>query len=125
MEVSDLDYETFTKFNPGFRRSVTPPNKKSNILLPIKSADTFKMFITQENPDNWLPFSEYQIKPGDTLSEIALDKDSSIESIRDINNLSGDILTNRSIIKVPHNRGTPLTSKRLMSTHKWCLMRFI
>ena len=28
VEVSDLDYETFTKFNPGFRRSVTPPNKK-------------------------------------------------------------------------------------------------
>lgn len=116
VEVSDLDYETFTKFNPGFRRSVTPPNKKSNILLPIKSADTFKMFITQENPDNWLPFSEYQIKPGDTLSEIALDKDSSIKSIRDINNLSGDILRIGSIIKVPHNRGTPLTSKRLMST---------
>ena len=60
IETAGIQYNTFTKFNPGYRRSVTPPNRTSNILLPAHAAKIFKEFISHEDTNNWLPFSEYQ-----------------------------------------------------------------
>ena len=112
VKVSGIEYKTFTKFNPGYRRSITPPEDTSNILIPIESASQFTQFINNENPENWLPFSEYEIKFGDTLSEIALDHDSSVDLIKTINDLNTDLLRVGQILKVPHNRGTPVIHKR-------------
>ena len=116
IETAGIQYNTFTKFNPGYRRSVTPPNRTSNILLPAHAAELFKEFISLEDTNNWLPFSEYQIERGDTLSRIAADHDSSIALIKARNNLQSEILKIGKILQIPHNRGTPITSKRLMST---------
>jgi len=116
VEVSGIDYKTFTKFNPGYRRSITPPDDISNILIPIESASKLTQFINTEDPENWLPFSEYEIKFGDTLSEIALDHDSSVDLIKTINYLNTDLLRVGQILKVPHNRGTPVIHKRSVTT---------
>jgi len=116
VEVSGIDFKTFTKFNPGYRRSITPPDDISNILIPVESASKFNQFINSEDPENWLPFSEYEIKFGDTLSEIALDHDSSVDLIKTINYLNTDLLRVGQILKVPHNRGTPVIHKRSVTT---------
>ena len=116
VEVSGIDYKTFTKFNPGYRRSITPPDDISNILIPIESVSQLTQFINTEDPENWLPFSEYEIKFGDTLSEIALDHDSSVDLIKTINYLNTDLLRVGQILKVPHNRGTPVIHKRSVTT---------
>ena len=116
VEVSGIDYKTFTKFNPGYRRSITSPDDISNILIPIESASKLTQFINTEDPENWLPFSEYEIKFGDTLSGIALDHDSSIDLIKTINYLTTDLLRVGQILKVPHNRGTPVIHKRSVTT---------
>ena len=50
------------------------------------------------------------------MSRIAADHDSSIALIKARNNLQSEILKIGKILQIPHNRGTPITSKRLMST---------
>ena len=44
IETAGIQYN-FTKFNPGYRRSVTPPNQTSNILLPAHAANFLKSLL--------------------------------------------------------------------------------
>ncbi|MAJ80862.1 MAG: lytic murein transglycosylase [Porticoccaceae bacterium] len=100
-EKTDLSSEAFFNLNPAFNRSITPPDGSYNLLIPIKSSEQLKQFISAGNMASWVSMREHLIVTGDTLSEIALSNKISIGWLKNFNNLSSDQIKVGEVIMIP------------------------
>lgn len=111
VKLSEVEPELFTRLNPAYRRSITPPQGKFNLLLPSGSAEPLREFIATTDPREWVPYTEYPVRSGDTLSRIASDFGVPIGWIRQGNQLRNDRLQIGQILMIP-NSGDDLDSLR-------------
>ena len=72
-----------------------------NILLPVGKKISFLRKLEELPKKSWSPLKRYQIKRGDTLSEIAAEYDISVESLMSLNGLTGHIIQINQVIKIP------------------------
>jgi membrane-bound lytic murein transglycosylase D len=72
-----------------------------NILLPIGKKNSFLRKLEELPKKSWSPIKRYQIKRGDTLSEIAAVYDISLKSLMSLNGLTGHIIQINQEIKIP------------------------
>jgi membrane-bound lytic murein transglycosylase D len=89
-DVTGVDASIFTELNPAFRRSTTPPKGVYQILLPIGSVQALQKYLADTDAQNSLVDVEYEVKYGDTLSEIAVRYATSVAKIKQLNNLPSD-----------------------------------
>lgn len=101
IKVTGVSESLFIKLNPAFRRSVTPPEGTYQILLPIEASETLDSFLADNQPSTWVPYREYQVKSGDTLSHIAQRHQLSTALIKNTNGLQGDFLRVGQILRIP------------------------
>ena len=101
VEVTGVTESLFIKLNPAFRRSVTPPEGTYHILLPIEASQRLKTFLSNNQPSTWIPYREYQVKSGDTLSHIAQRHQLSSTLIKKTNGLNSDFLRIGQILHIP------------------------
>mgnify|MGYP005820147363 FL=1 len=75
--------------NPGFNRWSTDPNGPHYLVIPNNKADKFKENIGKLDKKDRLAWQRYKIKSGDSLGVIANKHNTSIELIKQINNIDG------------------------------------
>ncbi|MBT5388605.1 MAG: LysM peptidoglycan-binding domain-containing protein, partial [Porticoccaceae bacterium] len=103
VEISAVDGADFTRLNPGYRRSITPPEGSYNILLPLGFAQPLRQLIATTDPKSWVPYTEYSVKSGDTLSQIALNHRIPTRWIKQRNGLTSDRLRVGQVLLIPHS----------------------
>ena len=84
------------RLNPAYLKGVTPPadsSKQYSLLLPSVSAERLKKALSKLPKHQQNRWQTYQIKPGDTLGNIALKYRSSETVLRQINQLSSSRIT--------------------------------
>ena len=88
--------------------------KLNNVTFPdlILPGDVIKL---PSNPSSPPPGGEYEVKPGDTLSQIAVRFDLSLEELRDANQLANiDLIVPGQRLKIPGAPGSASTSPELL-----------
>ena len=90
--ITDTDNWLFSQLNAGYRRSITPPEGAYQILIPSGKSAALSTFIATTDPKNCIPYTEYVVVSGDTLSEIAMRFDTQTETVKNSNNLINDRL---------------------------------
>ncbi len=103
VEITGIEGSEFTRLNPAYRRSITPPQGKHNILLPQGSAQTLRDLLANTDPKTWVPHTEYAVKSGDTLSQIAQRFRIPTSWLKSRNGLSGDRLRVNQVLFIPHS----------------------
>ena len=103
MQLSGIELADFTKLNPAFRRSLTPPQKTHNLLLPVGTAQPLRDMLATTDPKTWVPHTEYAVANGDTLSEIASRFDIPTAWLRERNSLKTDRLQIKQVLLIPHS----------------------
>ncbi len=103
VELSGIELADFTRLNPAFRRSLTPPQKTHNLLLPVGTAQPLRDMLATTDPRSWVPYTEYAVTYGDTLSEIAERFDIPTAWLRERNNLKTDRLQLKQVLLIPHS----------------------
>jgi len=88
-KMTGLDIKEIRKYNPGFRRNVTHPDIRSKILIPIKSKNIAsshfnKIKNSKYKKPQWV---RYNVKNGDTISQLAVDFESETNAIKAANKL--------------------------------------
>ena len=104
VKVTGVEVDDFTRLNPAYRRAITPPQGKHNLLLPLGTAQPLRDMLATTDPKTWVPHTEYAVANGDTLSHIAARFDIPTSWLRSRNNLRSDRLQIGQILLIPHSR---------------------
>jgi membrane-bound lytic murein transglycosylase D len=100
-ELAEIDLETLYNYNPAFNRWATDPDGPHTLLLPVNSAEQFESNYSVLPEDKHLRWSRHKIKPGETLSHIALKYNTSVKHLRKVNNISGNNIRQGKHLLIP------------------------
>ena len=87
-EMAGISIEDIYRLNPAFNRWATAPEQTYNLLLPIKHKQQFELQLASLDKSELVQWQRYQIKKGDSLSQIAQQFRTSTKTLKDVNNLS-------------------------------------
>lgn len=99
--IAKVDQQHITNYNPGYTSWSTPPNTKAVLLLPANSASLLKNKVRHLSSNQRVPWIEYKIKSGDTLSKIARTHQISIGTLKKLNALGSDRIVAGRILRIP------------------------
>lgn len=99
--LADMDVETLYRLNPGYLRSVTPPARPYNLVLPKESTSVFKARLATTPPAKQADRQTHIVETGDTLSAIARQYHISINSLIAVNRLQSTLIKVGQALEVP------------------------
>ena len=88
--LAGLSLTELQRLNPGFNRWSTDPDGPHRLLLPKHKIAHFEQGLSKLTKDERLAWQRYKIKNGDNLGHIAKKFHTSIELIRQVNNIKGN-----------------------------------
>ncbi|MEH6566512.1 MAG: LysM peptidoglycan-binding domain-containing protein [Halopseudomonas sp.] len=107
-EMADIPTEELLSLNPAFNQRVTAPQGEYQLLIPIDQAEQFTQALAELPDDQRLNYQRYQVRRGDTLSQIARRYQLSVGVIRDVNAINGNLLRVGQTLMLPQFGSTPL-----------------
>jgi len=99
-EIAGVSPEELYELNPAFHRWATDPAGPHYLLLPVDAADVFAENLEQLSPDQRLGVDHYSVRRGDSIASVARKFHSSVNVIRELNDLTGG-LTVGDDLRVP------------------------
>lgn len=100
-ELAEIDLKTLYNYNPAFNRWATDPDGPHTLLLPTGSAELFEQNYAELPADKHLRWTRHKIKSGETLSEIAVQYNTSVKHLRKVNNLRGNNIREGKYLVIP------------------------
>ena len=88
-KLAELSLPELQRLNPGFNRWSTDPDGPHRLLIPSHKKELFVEGLNQLSKKDRLAWQRYQIKSGDSLGKIANKFNTSIELIKQVNNVKG------------------------------------
>ncbi|WP_237060780.1 LysM peptidoglycan-binding domain-containing protein [Microbulbifer sediminum] len=104
-ELADIEIEELQLLNPGFSRWATDPNGSHQLLIPIDKRDHFLSALQELPEEQRVSWERYRIVRGDNLSTIARRYETSVEAIRQANNLRGNNIRAGKTLLIPRAAG--------------------
>ena len=100
-KLAQLDYQELRRLNPGYLQWATHPDNPQVIAVPIDHAGFLKTGIANLGPDRFITWDRYEIRPGDTLSGIAIRIQTDVEVLRSVNQIKGSRIIAGDSLLVP------------------------
>lgn len=100
-ELAGIDLETLYNFNPAFNRWATDPDGPHTLLLPADAAAQFELNYAELSDDEHLRWARHKIKPGETLSEIAQEYNTSVKHLKKVNDLANNKIRQGKYLMIP------------------------
>lgn len=100
-EMADMSLDEFFKYNPGFKRWHTAPDGPHRLLIPIEKVDVFKEKLAQLSKHDRVQWQRHKIRSGENLGVIAINYQTSVKSIREINHLASNKIRAGRFLLIP------------------------
>lgn len=100
-ELAEVDLDTIYNYNPGFNRWATDPDGPHALILPIESAEIFEKNYPTLSADSHLRWARHKIKPGETLSHVAVKYKTSTKHLRKVNDLTDNDIREGKYLMIP------------------------
>jgi membrane-bound lytic murein transglycosylase D len=95
-------YETIKELNPELRRWVTPPDFDKYVLrIPAGTKETFLANFAAIPPEQKITWERHKVRRGETLASIAMQYNTSSDTIREINGLKRTRLAPGRYLLIP------------------------
>ncbi|TCK08861.1 LysM peptidoglycan-binding domain-containing protein [Marinobacterium mangrovicola] len=105
-KMAGIDLELMKKLNPGFRQWATDPSGPHRLLLPSGKGQQFQLALSKLPASQRVTWTRYEIRSGDTLSQIARRFDTTVEVIRKGNKLSSNRIRTGKTLLIPTRSST-------------------
>jgi membrane-bound lytic murein transglycosylase D len=102
-ELAAISTEEFMHLNPAFKRRVTAPTGPYQLLVPVANAEQFSAALAELPAEERVDYRRYNVRRGDTLSQIAKRYQLSVDVIRDVNDIRGNTLQVGQTLMLPHS----------------------
>lgn len=115
-ELASVSTDEIKHLNPGFKHPVATPNGHYQFLVPVEQAKQFSSALARLPDNERISVTRYTVRRGDNLSQIARQHNSSVNSLRQANNITGNLLSVGQQLIVP--RGPNQLTQQTASTAK-------
>lgn len=99
-KLAELDEDEMYQLNPAYTRRITLDGPQ-HLLVPTAKAEMFAANLALMKPQDMVDWTQYKVRPGDTLGAIANRHNLSISVIRDINRLKNNTLRIGQLLSLP------------------------
>ncbi len=122
-DLADISIEELYLLNPAFNKWATHPKGPHKLLVPTASAAVFTTALAALPQDQRLRWRTHQIKSGETLGLIAERYQTTVSTLKDANNIRGNVIVAGRELLVPvaaaqSNNYELSAEERLKTTHK-------
>jgi membrane-bound lytic murein transglycosylase D len=100
-EIAGVSPEELYELNPAFHRWATDPAGPHYLLMPVDAADVFTENVDQLSADQRLGVAHYAVRRGDSVASVARNFHTSVNVIRELNDLLTGGLTVGDDLRVP------------------------
>jgi membrane-bound lytic murein transglycosylase D len=100
-DLANMPIERLQKLNPGFNRWATSPDGPHQLIVPVSKANDFKQALADTDLDDRMKWFTYRIKAGDNISAIAKRHQTSISTIKSMNDIHGDRIIAGKFLYMP------------------------
>jgi membrane-bound lytic murein transglycosylase D len=100
-QLAGVPLAILKRLNPGYDRSVTPPDSTHTLLFPKTVVDVFLDRLAQLPHDQRVKSIRHRIRRGDNLSTIAQHYRTTVSALRKVNRLKGSKIIAGDFLMVP------------------------
>lgn len=111
-KMAGISYKELIKLNPGFNRWTTAPNEPFKLLIPTEKVQQFYFNLANLPEHKRVSWEMYQVKPGDNLDNIAVKYHTTVNFIKQLNQLTTNHLKPNQSILIPSTKNTPVVVKK-------------
>lgn len=111
-KMAGISYKELIKLNPGYNRWTTAPYKPFKLLIPTENVERFNLNLSSVPEEKRVSWTKHQVKQGDSLSNIATRYHTTVNLIKQLNQLtSNQVKPNQSIL-IPSSKNTAVIAKK-------------
>ena len=100
-KLAGISYQTLIKLNPGFNRWATAPYRPSKLLIPTSKVQDFSRNLAKTPESQRVSWTRHQVSAGDNLSIIAHKYHTTINLIKELNQLKSESIKNGQYVLIP------------------------
>ncbi len=100
-----LDWETFRRHNPAFRRQVSPPGRKVTVYLPESKQETAMAYLSKPSSRPYEGFDRYQVRRGDSWWALSNRFNVPVDVLKRVNDRKSNTLSIGESLMVPRSAG--------------------
>lgn len=110
-KLAGISYKELIKLNPGFNHWTTAPYKPFRLLIPTEKVERFNLNLAQFPEDQRVSWTKHQVKQGDSLSTIAIRYHTTVNLIKELNQLTTNAVKPNQSILIPSTKNTAVVAK--------------
>lgn len=105
-KMAGISFIELIKLNPGFNRWATAPYKPFKLLIPTEKVYQFKFNLANLPEEQRVMWEKHIVKPGDSLDKIALRYHTTVNLIKQLNQLTTNYIRINQSILIPSTKNT-------------------
>lgn len=110
-KLAGISYKELIKLNPGFNRWTTAPYKPFRLLIPTEKVERFNLNLANFPEEKRVSWTKHQVKQGDNLNNIATRYHTTVNLIKQLNQLTTNTVKPNQSILIPSSKNTAVVAK--------------
>ena len=110
-KLAGISYQDLIKLNPGFNRWATAPYRPFKLLIPTDKVEDFSRNLANLPEDQRVSWKRYHVNAGDNLKLIAQKNHTTINLIKELNQLKSNSVQKGQYVLIPSPKNTLLPAK--------------
>lgn len=111
-KMAGISYKELIKLNPGYNRWTTAPYKPFKLLIPTEKVQQFNLNLANFPEEKRVSWEKHKVKPGDNLDNIAVRYHTTVNLIKQLNQLTTNRIKPNQSILIPSTRNAPAVVKK-------------
>lgn len=103
--MADVDKDELYQLNPAFKQGITLDGPR-HLLVPVDKAEGLSASLARLQPESLVQWQHYRVRSGDSLHGIANRHHVTVNTLRDINRLSGNRVRVGQTLLIPQTAGS-------------------
>lgn len=110
-KMAGISYKELIKLNPGFNHWTTAPYKPFKLLIPAEKVHQFNLNLANLPEEKRVSWQKHTVKPGDNLDNIAIRYHTTVNLIKQLNQLTTNHIKPNQFILIPSTKNAPTVVK--------------
>lgn len=110
-KLAGISYRDLIKLNPGFNRWATAPYRPYKLLIPADKVEDFSRNLANVPEDQRVSWTRHKVSAGDNLILIAQKYHTTVNLIKELNQLKTNSIKNGQFVLIPSSKNTTAPTK--------------
>ncbi|MGC1182082.1 LysM peptidoglycan-binding domain-containing protein [Legionella sp.] len=117
-KLAGISYKELIQLNPGYNRWTTAPYKPFKLLIPTEKVHQFNFNLAHFPEDKRVSWTKHQVRQGDSLDNIAIRYHTTVNLIKQLNQLTTTRVKPNQSILIPSTKNAPVIAKKEIAIAK-------